>query len=311
VTAPIGLMAREYKLLLDPKLFKNAYKSGGVQAFWERGLIPIIANRLDLRRGEEPRHEGEFGPPSERVIRFWDTKGLFLNDNEFSLRGRTKLVQGREDCSKQELTLKLRTPDLFIAAATAITSACDDRSEAFEEDIAPLGILHRDPRGGERVVLSDPVSIRCRFARSFKCKLSPAKPLRSLAAVLDLYPGLEAALAAPAGRTDWKNAGLVPGDVMLERLYNGASVKLGAGIDGHFTFTEWYLKDDPAVQRAAEISFKLDIPDAGLAKISARRALMLFTNMQRDLAEIVNLQDDSKTALALPKRNAGDHSGPA
>jgi hypothetical protein len=89
---------------------------------------------------------------------------------------------------------------------------------------------------------------------------------------------------------------------MLERAYNGAAIGLGGGVDGRFTFTEWYLQRTPKVQRVAEISFKLAVPDAGLGRSAARRALILFTSLQEDLRTIINLKDDSKTALALPNR---------
>jgi hypothetical protein len=47
---------------------------------------------------------------------------LVLARNDWSLRQRTRIVNNRKDGSEHELTLKLRTLDLFIAAATIVAA---------------------------------------------------------------------------------------------------------------------------------------------------------------------------------------------
>jgi hypothetical protein len=302
VTAEIKLTAREYKLLLDPLRFKEAYGSRGVHVFWEKGLKPIIADCIDRRRSGKPRFKGEFGRPTERVIRFFDTDDMVLTRSEWSLRQRTRIVDDTEDHSEHELTLKLRTPDLFIAAATVVGAEDKNITDEFEEDIAPLAVAKFDTSGDERVILSSPASVRCRFARAFRRKIHASKPLGRLAEVYRLFHGFDANLTDSALGGIGRIARLLHGQVMLERVYNGAAVALGAGVDGRFTFTEWYLQRTPRVQRVAEISFKLAIQEGGLARSAARRALMLFTSLQDNLCDVVDLDSDSKTALALPDR---------
>ena len=302
VTAQIRLEAREYKLLLDPLRFKDAYGYPGVHAFWEKSLKAIIAEHLGHRHSGEARFKGAFGRPTERAIRFWDTDDLVLARSDWSLRQRTKILNGTEDNAEHELTLKLRTPDLFIAAATVVATENKDVTDAFEEDIAPLGVTQLDTSGKERVILSNPASVRCRFARAFSRKIHDQKPLGRLAEVYRLFRGLNDSLPESALGSVGRIARLHHGEVMLERVYDGAAVALGGGVDGRFTFTEWYLEKDPKVQRVAEISFRLAIPDGELARSAAERALMLFTSLQRDLGNLLNLRDDSKTALALPHR---------
>jgi hypothetical protein len=167
----------------------------------------------------------------------------------------------------------------------------------------PLGVTQLGASGKERVLLSNPASVRCRFARAFRLKAHFRKPLSRLAEVYRLFRGFDASLPESALGSLGRLARLRHGNVMLERAYNGAAVSLGGGADGHFTFTEWYLQNTPRVQRVAEISFRLAIPDGGLARSAARHALTLFTTLQRDLGDVVNLKDDSKTSLALPDRS--------
>jgi hypothetical protein len=303
VTGETTLTAREYKLLLDPLRFKDAHGYPGVHAFWEKSLKAIIAEHLGHRHSGEARFRGAFGRPTERAIRFWDTDDLVLARSDWSLRQRTRILNGTEDNAEHELTLKLRTPDLFIAAATLVAAESKDVMDVFEEDIAPLGLTQLDGWGNARVILSsNPASIRCRFARAFTRNIHLAKPLARLADLYRLYHGLDDSLPESAFGSLGRIARFFHGDVMLERAYDGAAVALGGGVDGRFTFTEWYLEKDPKVQRVAEISFRLAIPDGGLARSAAERALMLFTSLQRDLGNLLNLRDDSKTALALPHR---------
>jgi hypothetical protein len=224
-----------------------------------------------------------------------------LARNGWSLRQRTRLLDSGEGGPEHELTLKLCTPDLFIAAATTLPGGDKDVTDAFEEDIAPLGVTQIDVSGSERVILSIP-PLRCRFARAFTRNAHSQKPLGRLAELYRLFRGLEDSLPESALGSVGRIARLFHGDVMLERAYNGASVALGGEVEGRFTFTEWWLERSSRVQRIAEISFKLALPHGGLPRGAAERALTLFTSLRRDLGNLVNLKNESKTALALPHR---------
>jgi hypothetical protein len=87
---------------------------------------------------------------------------------------------------------------------------------------------------------------------------------------------------------------------MRERCFEGAGVRLGDNSKASFTFTLWYPEETLSIPRVAEISFKYKVPERDITDRVPRRALALFTFMQKDLGKLVNLKDSSKTALALP-----------
>jgi hypothetical protein len=295
-----GLQAREYKLLLKTDRFEGRCPGEAVDGFWEQDVKSIINRHLDRCANDEKRHRGTFTPTAERLIRFWDTETGLLARCDYVLRERTELTTKDKGDVAQELTLKLRTADLFIAAAAAQRTGKTDQA-SFEEDIAPQEVTKFDERGNKRVILAKPPSIRSRFALSLKQIVTPPDPLKKLSAVLEIFQGLEQHLQSISEVPVKRDAVLLPGPEMRERRFEGASVKLGANIDAKFTFTLWYPAEILTVPRIAEISFKCPIPNGALPEKVARRALTLFTSMQRDLGKVVNLKESSKTALALPK----------
>ncbi|WP_260683532.1 hypothetical protein [Rhizobium laguerreae] len=80
------LNAREYKLLLNPSRFREAPSEIAVSTFWEERLKPAIL-KLGHRDGEA-RHDGQFGAPSERIVRFWETSDCLLTRADLALRER-------------------------------------------------------------------------------------------------------------------------------------------------------------------------------------------------------------------------------
>jgi hypothetical protein len=295
-----GLQAREYKLLLKTDRFEGRCPGDAVGAFWEDDIKSIISRDLDRCANDEERHRGSFTPTAERLIRFWDTEKGLLARCDYFLRERTELTTNDKADVAQELTLKLRTSDLFIATAAAQRTGKTAHA-SFEEDIAPQEVTKFDERGSKRVILAKPPSIRSRFALSQKQIVTPPAPLKKLSAILKIFEGLEQHLQSISEAPVRRDAVLLPGPAMRERRFEGASVKLGSDIEAQFTFTLWYPAEILKVPRIAEISFKCPIPNGALPEEVARRALTLFTSMQRDLGKIVNLKESSKTALALPK----------
>lgn len=164
--------AREYKLLLEAEHFGRRPSLKDANAFWEDQLKPIIDGRLD-KRTDGTRYENAFQTVSERSICFLDTSGCVLTNCDYALRVRAPL-DGRDRGS--QITLKLRTPDLFVVASTILSGNRDGARTQFEEDIAPLGIA--DPKNAGNVTIASPPSVRSRFALSTSQDCAPATKLR-------------------------------------------------------------------------------------------------------------------------------------
>src|SRR5262249_4973352 len=144
---------------------------------WEDELKPIIHRHLDRRDSNEPRSEGAFEPEAERRIRFWDTEGHLLTRCDYSLRERSPIVETDQEGPDHQLSLKLRTADLFIAIAAAERAVEDHNRISFEEDIAPHELSEVDARGDRKVTLADPPSIRSRFSMSLRQVITARNPL--------------------------------------------------------------------------------------------------------------------------------------
>ena len=80
--------------------------------------------------------------------------------------------------------------------------------DAFEEDIAPLGVTKLDASGNERVIISNPASVRCRFAQAFSRKVHSQKPLGRLAELYRLFRGFDDSL--PKSRPGQRRQGRPP-----------------------------------------------------------------------------------------------------
>jgi hypothetical protein len=168
------LDSREYKLMLNPEKFASAPQRI-VARFWDRVLKDVIATSLDRRKNDKRRHKGDFAPDQERIVVFRDTKGGELNANGYLLRERSRRNGGR-----RELTLKFRTPDIFLAAQSWIGTVAGDDVE-FEEDIAPLI---------KRTTFARPPTMRSMFSRSVTEKIKSDRAICSLLDVTALIPNL-------------------------------------------------------------------------------------------------------------------------
>lgn len=296
----IGLEAREFKLLIDPSWLKGAPSRGRANAFFRAHIEPIIAAEL----GEE-RKGSRFDEDERRVLRFWDTPDGLLARQDFTLRERVAAADDKKDRARREMTLKLRTPDLFLAAATRLPGARRDAESKFEEDVAPLEVA--EPSG--RVALADPRSIRSRFALSTKQTVGTRSAFVSLDKAFAHFPTLEENLVAGGVAVPEGPAELTPGFTVREFVAKGATVDLGKKVTGEFALTIWDFETGAPRPRIAEISYKCPLPNGRLSANVARRALRLFLAMQLRLGDLIDLSATSKTALALGKREARSAEG--
>lgn len=289
------LESREYKLMLDPAKFAGPPQAI-VDQFWKQVLTRVIAKRLDPKNNGEPRHKESFTLKHERLIVFRDTEACLLNGNGFSFRERTRLKDGR-----RELTLKFRTPDLFLAAQSQI--GADDDDVKFEEDIAPLVERTIAASGKESAAFARPPTMRSLFSRSATRRIKSEPALKSLADVSALYPGLDAALRRGAVEGAALAAPLLSGERFRELVFSGALVDLG-DVDAEFDLSLWHTTGtaQPAI---AELSFKYDVDNGEVADAVAWRALVLFRALQEMLGDWASPESETKTSLALPKSCRG------
>jgi hypothetical protein len=170
------LNSREYKLMLDPQTFSGTPSAVAANRFWDDLLKPLIERRLDERNNGGPRHKHEFELDEERIVRFFDTSHCDLDRQGYVLRERVDIDQGHESPAKREVTLKLRTPDLFIAAGTPMEAADHHAEDKLEEDIGAL--LARTTTMGAGRTPSWPTQPRCgacSHERS-RSRLPPERP---------------------------------------------------------------------------------------------------------------------------------------
>jgi hypothetical protein len=308
VSAAAGLQldSREYKLLLDPAKFSGEQPEGIIGKFWDQQLKPIIAQRLDRRKNGEARDKGKFALDRERSVLFRDAGACVLNANGFSLRERVDLNNGQLDNSTRELTLKFRTPDIFLAGTSEIDAGGGKAKVKFEEDIAPLVEHTVAPSGKITAAFARPPSIRSVFSKSVAQRLKPERAVGSLVDVAALYPGLLAKLKKSGVDGSMLNAALVSGQRFRELVFSNATVDLGDNVDAGFDLTLWYpaeAKDSRPV--VAELSFKYKTDKGGVTEPVAWRALLLFRAMQEMLGEWTSAEQQTKTSLALPARCSG------
>jgi hypothetical protein len=197
------------------------------------------------------------------------------------------------------MTLKLRTSDLFVSALTAMPGVRRFETK-LEEDIAPLQV--QLPRSGTgRKVVADYRATRSRFSRSTTQSVAPDAVPCTLAQACKLFPTLEHLLMRRHERGLNRKTPLTPGPAIEEHVFKGAKVELGGRVKGEFALTLWYFEKRRRVPDVCEISFKCEIGDGVMPLPAARRAHRLFVAMQEELADFANIQDSSKTALALPR----------
>jgi hypothetical protein len=299
----IKLDSREYKLMLAPGKFAGEDEAAKVvDRFWHEALKPIIDGRLDTRHDGTPRSKNAFKPDSEqRHVLFRDTEDCLLDHNGYSFRERVRLKNGDEK-SNREVTLKFRTPDLFLASETALKGSNEEASTKFEEDIAPVIVSTFDQSAHTSRVVVQPRSMRSLFSLSTKETVGPDETFEVLGDVMQAYPDLRANLRKAGAPNDVAGSRLVAGIVIQELVFEGAKVDLGQDTDAEFALTLWYSQNHEKSSEplTAEISFKYDTDDGRVNEAVAQRALKLFQAMQEGLGAWSSPEHATKSSLALP-----------
>ena len=293
-----GLTGREYKLLLKPEKFIGTAETAA-KRFWTKHLRAIVAGY------RKPRTNGRFEklfPQNVRAVRFYDTGGLELDARGYSLR----LRHGRTDGAMSEITLKLRSPDIFESglATPSVGESDDERvKEKFEEDIAPLEVQEK----AGRVAAPPEPSTRSRFSRSIQRERAEVFEVERFQDATRLFPSLRRDLRS-VGATIPPGSKLNPGPPILEYVFEAEGVALKAGIKIDIALTLWYFyrdkePDEQTKPRVAEISFQWNTTkNAAVTLAQTRCAQNLFCDMQKRLESWINMDDSSKTELALPPR---------
>jgi len=300
----IEVDSREYKLMLAPTKFAGEEeKAKAVDRFWREALKPIVDKRLDAQDDGTPRSKKAFKPDGkERHVLFRDTKDCLLDHNGYAFRERVRVKNGDEDSSTREVTLKFRTPDLFLASETALKGSSDEADTKFEEDIAPVIASAFDQSTGTSRVVVQPRSMRSLFSVSTKESVGAHDRFDVLEHIMLAYPDLQSNLRKAGVSNDVASSNLVAGMAIRELVFEGAKVDLGRDTDAEFALTLWYPKNGRTSPEpfTAEISFKYETESGRVSEAVARRALKLFQAMQEGLGDWLSLEHATKTSLALP-----------
>jgi hypothetical protein len=221
-----------------------------------------------------------------------------LRRNDFALRERVDLVEGRENPSQRKVALKLRTPDLFRAASTRIGAGSG--KVKLEEDIGPL-LARGKAANGADVSVVEPRSMRSLFSNSATQTTAKDFAFRSLADVLHLYPNLKQALADSSGDVD-PQMPLVHGRTEYEVVFEKAEVELG-DTTAEFALTLWYATPEASGKApdVAEISFAYKTDGGKVSGAVTQRAKNLYIGLQDDMREWLDSKPATKTEQALPE----------
>jgi hypothetical protein len=285
---PPRLDAREYKLLLSSAAAKDA------RAVWE--LVVSVLARRNSKTGMAPLPvSGSLATANNRHIQFWDTDAGTFEAAGVSVRWRADQAG-----DAGELTLKLRTPDLLVAAAAA---AFPEKSKTvktkLEEDISPLAIA---TSGGDtpHVCFASPPSMRSRFSLSIETDLEQCPRLTK--DLLALFPSLPALIGRDTDAATLARP-LIAGPRIRETVFKGATVDFGDGFSGAFALSVWDL-GAASTPHIAELSYRCKLTDGTMTLAAARHAGDLFVTLQSELIDHLDRQATSKTVFALPKPSA-------
>jgi hypothetical protein len=289
----IELDSREYKLMLDPDRFAGEAPEKAVEDFIRDQLEPAIRTSFGDDAADELAAKG-VDLEKRRSVRFWDTEACALNSNGFAFRERIDLSEDDSPTSDPEITLKFRSPDLFLAADMRLEARerAEEPDSKLEEDVGPLSLTN----GSEERVVSVPRSTRSQFSRSTSQTIDPDALPRTLGDIGRLYPTFSDELRFAAGEINLGTA-LRPGPEYRELVYKSSKLDLAKHTKAEFSLTLWYEgagnRTEPAL---AEVSFSHAADYGEVPAVAAQRARQLLLAMQ-DLAW-AEPGAPTKTALA-------------
>jgi len=108
---PLTLSAHEHKLLLDSSKFEDM--ENAFEEYWE--IVKDVATESGFKVVES---ENKF-EQTQRLVSFFDTKNLDLNQKGYVIRKRSDIKNGQID-SLFKLTIKFKSQELDIAACTKL-----------------------------------------------------------------------------------------------------------------------------------------------------------------------------------------------
>jgi hypothetical protein len=270
----IELDSREYKLMLKPGQFSGEHPKQAVKRFTMEELVPAVraqwsSDAADKLQDDLKRHE--------RIVRFKDSANCLLSRRGFSWRERVDLKEDGTRSDKAEMTLKFRSPDVFLASAISLKArngSGNDKSK-LEEDLSPLAVRNGSAAG----VIASPRSARSQFSRSTTVEAAVTEAPINVAGIAALYPSFEDEFRSADPSTP-----LEPSPEYREVVYKSKKFEAFADLEVQFALTLWYKgaenEESPSL---AEISFKFELADGKVPTEAARRALALLLRMQ-DLA---------------------------
>ena len=288
----IEINSREYKLMLEPEHFSGGAPGQVAGRFARDQLGPAVRRSFGDEAADELSEKG-LDLDERRSVRFWDTATCVLIDHGFALRERVDLDEDERPQSGPEITLKFRSPDLFLAAAMRLDAraGANEVESKFEEDVGAFAI--RTAAGA--AIVATPRSSRSQFSRSTKQTVDRQAELRTLRDVDALYPKFDDDLRLMVGEIDM-SAALAPSPGYRELVYESSKLDVAKDVKASFALTIWYQgvgnHDRPAL---AEISFAYDTDDGAVSAEAARQGRELFLAMQ-DL-DWVDPGAPTKTAL--------------
>jgi CYTH domain len=254
--------SREYKLMLNVDRFAD--RDRGTRQLW--AVVEFLVGKAGGAVAEQQDEE------ETRETHYLDTPGQDLRQRRLALRV-------RREKKKRKVTLKLREPDRYLAAAFDLRTTADDPEWKFEEDILP------------------PFAGAFAHSVSFETKQDPG--VTTVAGLVALFPGLEDVLAVPPTTSVVPVNGFTAQEIArkLGKLrFDGEPV-----VKAMASF--WYLAGAPGdYPLVAEFSFDYDAPDPGQALEQfpprvVRGANDLFAGLQRQSGWL-DLRGTTKTAAA-------------
>lgn len=244
--APPVVSSREYKVMLDHRLFvdhKTAAAGFG-------SALQTVARRL-----KKTAYRGDFKTDTRRDIVFLDTPDQSVLLNRFVLRKR--LDRGAD---KAEYTLKCRSPDRYVAAGAAVSSARKPPADQpkFEEDIGPPFVS--------------------RFSHSCTVNGPTAAP-QTLGDAARLFPALSRLKRDGVRCPESIPLGPVGGAHVYERVLRGPELTF-ADVTARVALILW--SDGPEGRPlVSEFSFRYGHDAEDYSSGTAQRAMRFFEEVQR------------------------------
>ncbi|CAD7699752.1 unnamed protein product [Ostreobium quekettii] len=266
--APKRITSREYKVLLSAVRFQGDRPTLLARAaeFWSDFSKAVSDVVVDT--------DGELREvDKERLVRYFDTPGQLLRENDYIFRERVGQAPG-----KREVALKFRHPDRYVVQDRDMDAAEKDNGKTkFEEDIKP---------GFQRV-----------FSYSTKQRIDADQRLDRLDDLGRLFPGMPKKVKGYDGEVQIE---VVGGFTAKEVVISGADFQIGKDpkVEAECSLGVWYNQDDDHQKPViAEFSFTYGDKDEDYDGDVAWRACKAFDILEgEEMAHWVFKESTTKTA---------------